>query len=301
MKIIKIYGGLGNQMFQYAFAKNMEKLTGDKVFIDTEWGNRNTIHNGYELEKLFPVNMEKAKKQDIERLSTQPDSLKNKIRKKYFTKKTHYIDRSFKFKPEVFEFKGDLYYEGYWQSEKFFFESKGEIKKAFTFPEITGTENKNLIKTIDEKTAAIHIRRGDYLKEKLLYVCNLDYYNKSIDKLVNEYNIHKLLVFSNDIQWCKENLKKEKLEIKYCNWNTGLDSWKDMALISLCPYNIISNSSFSWWAAYLNKNHGKKILCPEIWALKNKNPLSYYKFDFSDVIPDEWERIFFFDKSIKLR
>lgn len=291
MKIVKIYGGLGNQMFQYAFAKNLEKLTGDNVFIDTEWGNKNTIHNGYELDKLFPVNMKKAKNEDIERLSTQPDSLKDKIRKKYFTKKTHYIDKVFRYNPELYRLKGDIYFEGYWQSEKFFFESRNEIKQTFSFPEISGTENKELINIIDGKTAAIHVRRGDYLKEKYLFVCDKNYYKNSIDILINKYGITKLIVFSNDIEWCRENLNKRELETIYCTWNSGSDSWKDMALISLCPYIIISNSSFSWWAAYLNKNPGKKILCPEIWAKKNKNPFSYYKFDYKDVIQEDWEKV----------
>ena len=173
--------------------------------------------------------MKKAKNDEIEMNSTKPDTLKDKIRKKYFTKKTHYIDKVFRYNPELYRLKGDIYFEGYWQSEKFFFESRNEIKQTFSFPEISGLKNKELINKIDGKTAAIHVRRGDYLKEKYLFVCDKNYYKNSIDILIIKYGITKLIIFSNAIVWCRDNLNKQEVQPLYCNWNTGADSWKDMA------------------------------------------------------------------------
>ena len=290
MKIVKIYGGLGNQMFQYAFAKELNNKFPNEVFIDTIWGNKNTIHHGYELDKLFNIDLNEADVKSIKELSTSPDNFFLKIKRKYFTKKTHYIDKDFIFSDKVFNQSKNCYYEGYWQSEDFFSSVKEQIKNIYQFKLPLDKENQDLLSKLGNNSLSIHVRRGDYLKEKSLNICNLDYYKNALNKILKEEKITGIIFFSNDIDWVKENINTENIPTYYSTKNLGKDSWKDMALMSLCSHNIIANSSFSWWAAYLNNNPTKKILCPEIWGLSSpKN--SYYHFDFSRVTPKEWIKV----------
>ena len=290
MKIVKIYGGLGNQMFQYAFAKELEHRFPKEVFIDTFWGNKNTIHHGYELDTLFNIDIKEADEKAIKKLSTSPDNLLLKIRRKYFTKKTHYIDKDFIFSDKIFKTTKDCYYEGYWQSEDFFSSVKKEIKEIYKFKLPLDEDNLELLKNAGKNSLSIHVRRGDYLKEKSLNVCNLEYYQNALNKILSEEKISGIIFFSNDIDWCKKNIKTDDIPTFYSTKNTGKNSWKDMALMSLCSHNIIANSSFSWWAAYLNDNKNKKILCPKTWGISSTKK-SYYHFNFSRVCPQDWIKI----------
>ena len=113
-------------------------------------------------------------------------------------------------------------------------------------------------------TVSIHIRRGDYLKDKQRNnICNVEYYKLAIEKIKTYIEHPSFFVFSDDINWCKENFQNE--EFNFIDWNTGNNSFIDMQLMSNCKHNIIANSSFSWWAAWLNINSNKIIIGPMYW------------------------------------
>ena len=175
----------------------------------------------------------------------------------------------------------NVYLSGYWQSEKYFSKSKDAIRKTYTFPQLTGTENllakDDILKS---NSVSLHVRRGDYLKSKDLGgVCTTEYYKKAIDYISMKIDNPKFFIFSDDILWCENNLEVE--DARYINFNKGKDSYQDMHLMSLCKHNIIANSSFSWWGAWLNSNKNKIVISPKIW-FKNRN------ISTNDLLLEEW-------------
>ena len=311
MKIVKINGGLGNQMFQFAFYKALQHSNNNEVFIDLSayQGKQfqdgiNLLHNGFELPELFSITYQEAPLKNVKKLSTQPKNLLNRVLRKYFTKKTHFIDKNFGFNEELISkpLPSNIYLEGYWQTEKYFSHIKDELLKDFSLKTPLSKKNLDILEDAGTETASIHIRRGDYLKTQTLNVCSKDYYLNAIKLLFSKANPKSILVFSDDIPWCKSDLKLEEyldsiLEIKdvkvyYIDWNTGKDSYQDMQLMSKCKYHIIANSSFSWWGAYLDPNPEKIVIAPSVWNLRELNPSidRYYKNSYTDILPSSWIR-----------
>ncbi len=299
MKIVKIQGGLGNQMFQYAFSKSLEKH-GHQVFLDTSLYKKaiirdgiNYTHNGFELENVFSIKYLEAPSYLVKKLATLPKNIISRLKRKYLTKKTHYIDKFFRYTPEILTQTKDTYLEGYWQTEKYFTGIEKDIRDTFQFNNVVSKKTKNAIELIkNNSVCSIHVRRGDYLNEKAHAVCTEIYFNNAIRHVLQANTITHFFVFSNDIAWAKENLNFQNIQTMFVDWNIGTDSWQDMYIMSKCQINIIANSSFSWWAAWLNEHKAKRVIAPSVW---NKRELdykdNYYKFDFSEIVPDTWERI----------
>ncbi len=282
MKIVKIKSGLGNQMFQYAFAKTLESLTGESVTIDLSQYKIEHLHNGFELARLFNIDLKEAPKETVELLSTIPDSFIKRIQRKFFTKPTHYIENETVFNSNVFEIQSSCYFEGYWQSEQYFYPIKNKIIDLFEFKQPLNHSTERLCSQIDDSTVSMHIRRGDYLlgMNRNLNLCTLDYYNAAVTLLQSYKSINKIIIFSDDIPWCKKNLEFKNIELIFVDWNKNEDSWQDMYLMSKCHHNIISNSSFSWWGAYLNQHWDKMVIAPAQWNKKQKRNLR--------ILPSDW-------------
>lgn len=149
---------------------------------------------------------------------------------------------------------------GYFQSEKYFADCKELVMNAFEPSE----ELVNKIKSkygslLDGNTCSIHVRRGDYVGNKTYYQCDLNYFNNALNKINSLEKIDNFIVLSDDIAWCKRNFPPH---FTFIDGNIDIE---DLYLISLCKHNIMSNSSFSWWGAWLNKNVNKKIIAPRLW------------------------------------
>ena len=251
-------GGLGNQMFQYAYARNLSILNKDEFYLDTSFYN----HQVGVTPRVFSLN-------SFPKLSINleiPTIVKPKIITDNFVYDSQNI------------FKGDCFLDGYWQSEKYFKESKNTIIDDFS----PDNENKKkLLKKypqVNNNSISLHIRRTDYLTSNGYHpVQTIDYYNKAIDILGNYENI---FIFSDDINWCKENLSFKNM--LFVENNTDVE---DLWLMSLCKKNIIVNSSFSWWGAYLNKNKDKKVIAPSKWFGEGVN------LNTHDIVPEEWIKI----------
>ena len=293
-------------MFCYAFALALQNA-GHEVFVDTAVYKTKTIrngidfcHNGLEVQRLFGIEFAEADIADVRRLSVPADGLFNRVRRKYFTPKTHYIDTVFAYTQSLLTDKRDRYLEGYWQTEKYFVPIEQEIRKLFAF-KLPLSQKSASVKARIEHTgntkdlyhcAALHVRRGDFLATKSLHVCTQTYYNNAIAYVQKNHPDCTFYVFSDDLVWCRENLNFCGAKTVFVDWNTGTDSWQDMAIMSVCPCNIIANSSFSWWSAWLNNNPCKLIIAPSVWnrrELEYKD--SYYKYDYSDIVPENWIRI----------
>lgn len=293
MIVVELKGGLGNQMFQYAFAsilakKNSVPIKIDKSFFDlTERGLGHTPRN-FEL-NIFNVSILQATSSDF--LLFHQLSTINKIKRKLgFNFPKIYNEPSFDFHQKGLSLKTPVFIKGYFQSYKYWINNEDFIKEYFSF---STTEldciNKGLLLKLNEQiTVAIHIRRGDYVNDTLIHQthgsCSLDYYLNAIKLLTSKNKNFTLVFFSDDSDWVKAQFKDLPYSKIIVDHNKGEDSWKDMLLMSSCHHNIIANSSFSWWAAWLNKNPEKVVIAPKKWFANNE-------LEVKDLIPSEWIRL----------
>lgn len=283
MKIVNIIGGLGNQMFQYAFALALKEKHKDEIIkIDTSHFNyifvkrirSANLHNGYEIEKVFPnASLPHATALDLMKLTWyMPNYVLSRVVRKLFPpRKTEYIQRPsdiFAFNEDVLNVKGSGYYEGVWQAVGYLKGVQYKLQEVFAHP--TPNEyNAGLIKEISScNSVGLHVRRGDYLfAPEFNGICDLKYYKKAIAEVLKDKQKHHFYIFSNDIAWCKDNIEPllHGHDVVYVNGNTGKNSCWDMFLMTYCKDLIIANSSFSWWGAFLNKR-ADKVVVPFPWV-----------------------------------
>lgn len=274
MKVIKIIGGLGNQMFQYSlFLSLCRRFPDEDIFTDTSYFSTYHLHNGLELERVFNIGLNQAPFGKLLKV-TYPVKwykLSRAIRKFLPKRKTELVDTTeFVYNPEVFT-PHSKYYDGYWQAYIYFDDYRDLILEKFRFSMPINSESRKLIAELDANgnSVSIHIRRGDYLKDSIFAgVCGIEYYEKALDYIFSKISNPVFYVFSDDIDWCRDNITPllNGCECRFVDWNRGTDSPLDMLLMSKCSNNIIANSSFSWWGAYLNR-HSEKIVCaPVKWT-----------------------------------
>jgi len=247
-------GGLGNQMFQISAAHSIALKHNDVSGFDFDNCTTNLQGN--------PAN-------------TYRDTIFQNVNKiKNYKFENLHVEKKHSF--ENISYKNNLLLDGYFQSEKYFYEFKEEIINLF---KIDGFFDEEIFNTFsfDRPTVSVHVRRGDYLNfPKIHPTCSIDYYIESMSFFPN----HNFIFISDDIRWVMENFKGPN--IKYSNFNNEI---KDLRLMTLCHHNIISNSTFSWWGAYLNKNSEKKIISPKTWF----GPMG--PKDQEDIIPINWLKI----------
>jgi hypothetical protein len=290
MKIVRIIGGLGNQLFQYSlYLALKQKYPSEVVKIDISLFNDYKLHSGFDLTNIFNIYAEIATKKEIRKYSRTIDNYKLSriIRHLLPPKRTEFIEKlEYVVNDEVF-ITNKVYFEGYWQNENYFKKIESIVKSQFSV--VFDINDKVNISVIDDiinsQSVSVHIRRGDYLNHHFYKgICELDYYERAI-KLVNEKISNPVFfIFSNDFEWVKSKLPAILDGNKYVliDWNYGENSYKDMILMSLCKYNVIANSTFSWWAAWLNSNLNKMVICPDRWTnIPNSE----------EIIPKEWIKL----------
>jgi len=291
MKIVKVIGGLGNQMFQYAFFIALSKrFPNEEVLVDCSFFDSYGLHNGLELESVFDIKLPKASKRQLlkVRWPVKNYNMYRVIRKFFPNRKTEYIEmEEFVFDKFVFEQNGDIYFDGYWQNHLYFNDISEIISTSFIFKNILDERNEDLLQYIkrEKSSISIHVRRGDYLKSNLYKgLCDLDYYRNAIKYIINKLDNPVFFVFSNDIDWCKDNLMDllNAFPTIFVSWNDGKNSYIDMQLMSCCKYNIIANSSFSWWAGWLNPFYDKIVIAPTKWVNRSGS---------ENIIPDGWIKL----------
>lgn len=277
MKTVRFIGGLGNQMFQYAFYKRLKtEFPNEPIFADTHLLETYKLHNGYELNRIFGISLNEINGEDLKKFVYPFKRYKiNRIFEKIFPKRNVFEEKSdFIYDTQMFNIKSDGYYIGYWQNYKYFEPVKSEILSEFEFKNPLTNSNSEILQKITEtNSVSLHIRRGDYQKLKLYAnICDLAYYENAIKHINSIINDPVYFIFSNDIDWCKANIINMLGNNEYyiIDWNKKENSYADMQLMSYCKNNVIANSSFSWWAAYLNKNIQKTVIAPKKW-LNRKN------------------------------
>ncbi len=287
MRIIRIKAGLGNQMFQYAFYKAILKKYGSAK-IDLDAFNIQNFHHGYELEKIFGIQSLICSDRERKQLSNLGSDVISKIKLKLFGRKSsEYVEKQFNYSDEVFHLgEKNVYFDGNWQSEKYFMNIKDEVRKTFTFRNKLNEKNQRTSDYIkSSNSVSLHVRRGNYLRKPLFWGgCNIEYYNKAINIIIERVENPIFFIFSDDMDWCRKNIKIKGHEITYVSWNRGDESYVDMQLMSSCKHNIMANSSFSWWSAWLNDNKNKIVIAPEKW-------FNSEEINCSDLIPETWLKI----------
>ena len=275
MKIVKILGGLGNQMFQYALYLALKnKFPNEKILVDCTYFKTYHLHTGLELHRVFGLKLPYANYFDLMKVSRPVFSFKlsRVIRKILPPRKTECLEAvDYTFNQHVFD-NGDKYYDGYWQNYKYFENCKEVIIEAFSF-KIPLNHNSSMIlsslSNSEQESVSIHVRRGDYLKSKnYAGLCGVDYYKRAIQYVNSQLNNPVYFLFSDDMAWSKEYITPmlNGYKVYYVDWNKNENAPLDMLLMSKCKHNIIANSSFSWWAAYLNQNSGAIICAPRKWT-----------------------------------
>lgn len=293
MLIIKLQGGLGNQMFQYTFASILAKKDNMKVLIDNSFFKQAERSQGFtprvfEL-ALFNNQLKMASESEVN--SFNHLSKINKVKKKLgFGYPKIYEEPSFDFQIAALSIKSPVYLKGYFQSYKYLIGYEQFIRQFFSFPvdNLDEINKELLLKIKSTNSIAIHIRRGDYVTDQTTAQyhgsCSLDYYLEAIKLLTSENKDFTLIFFSDDSDWVKENFHDLSYLKIIVDHNKAEHSWKDMLLMSACHYNIIANSSFSWWAAWLNESPEKKVIAPKKWFAETN-------INTNDLIPSEWIRL----------
>lgn len=282
---LRLNGGLGNQMFQWAFAQMIEETTDMEVYLDMSYFNMRKARP-YQLDifKLKPRFIEDWQtKLKLEILWTFRFLFPKLFGIQIYSESHFNFDINF-----INHIKPNTYIEGFFQSELYFSTVEKRLRDDFTFVDGIFDENRKLANLMLEQNAiSVHIRRGDYVQKKRYAnqyaVCSPEYYKKAVEYIAQHHPEPVIYVFSDDIAWVKTHIRFPYKTV-YVGHNKGKDSYYDMRLMSLCKHNVIANSSFSWWGAWLNSNPDKIVVAPKKW-FKDSRIIQ------TDVIPKSWVQL----------
>ncbi len=292
MVIGHILGGIGNQMFQYAAARALSLSKEQPLYLDILDFDGYSLHSGFQLNTTFCLQTKLAGSELIRKiLGFRNQQLIKKLIKrplfKYLRGCNFIMEPHAHYWPQIESAPENCYLYGYWQSEKYFKAFENVIRKDFCFRNSLDDYNTDLKSKIDETiSVSVHVRRGDYISDsktsQIMNVCGINYYRDAINRIALQINAPHFYIFSDDMQWVRENLNLP-YSVTYVDHNFGKNSYIDMQLMSACKHNIIANSSFSWWGAWLNLNPEKIVIAPSKWFINSNND--------SDVVPSTWVRI----------
>lgn len=295
MIIVRLQGGLGNQMFQYAAGRSLAhhrntSLKLDDSFLRDRTPREEFTYRDYEL-NIFTLNVGIANKEELQPFFAKPSGLLDKASHRLReTLQPHQVfrQRVFHFDEQFFNCKKDTYLDGYWQSYRYFDPIEQILRNDFQFRAIPNDKNAEILSKLSkEQSVSVHVRRGDYVKHKKANlhhgVCPVEYYQSAMQYVADRVKGAHFYFFSDDIEWARQNLGHD-YQASYINHNTGDTSFEDMRLMSHCKHNITANSSFSWWGAWLNSNPGKIVVAPKQWFNDTSR-------DTSDLTPKNWIRL----------
>lgn len=286
MVAIELIGGLGNQMFQYATARALALSRQEKLVLDNQLFTNYALHdyglNHFNIDCSF---LEKDKS------VVEPLRILEKVKAILSRKKIYhpYIEQDLTYDKELFEFSHkNIFLKGYFQSEKYFIRFENQLRRDFEIISPLKKETTEMLELINaENSVSLHIRRGDYVSNPeanaVHGTCDLNYYHKAIEIIKKEIENPVFFIFSDDIDWAKENLKINSIT-HFVDFNDASTNYEDLKLMSNCKHNIIANSSFSWWGAWLNSYKSKIVIAPSKW----------FKTDIhncKDIIPESWLKI----------
>ncbi len=291
MKIVKIKGGIGNQLFQYCFAYLIGKQTGKAVRLDMS-AYENSIEDSIRVPRLLKlkISLPVASRADINKVcyfrhggNTQTNIYRGKILAEILLNKRYFFERN-----RAYIDPGSIadydYYDGYWQSWRYVSDVWEEIKSELSpQKELSCATQKMIDEVSAENSVFIGIRRGDYKNAKKHYGSfGNEYFQKAISYINNRIEDPTFYVFSDDISWVKENIDLAGQNVVYREKTDVIDDLEELFIMAACKHSIISNSTFHGWGAWLNDNGGKIVVAPSTWFFDNK-PI--------DIVPPHWIKI----------
>jgi hypothetical protein len=287
--IIRLVGGLGNQMFQYAAGRAVAYRTNMPLKLDIKYFEKYKLRS-YQL-GCFNINEDFASDKEI-------SYFKKPAKKQVISYMIHIImnrckrievikQKIFGYNPYISKIKSSAYLDGYWQSEKYFSDVADIIRNEFTLKNRPNDENLKLLEKIkDFDSVSMHIRRGDYVSDPKTNETHgfigLDYYNKAIGFISSRIDKPYIIVFSDDIYWARRNFTTS-LPVYFISNDNGNDC-EQLWLMSKCKHHIIANSSFSWWGAWLSGNDSKIVIAPEKWFADKA-------MESRDIYVDSWVKL----------
>lgn len=267
MVIVKLMGGLGNQLFQYALGRNLAQRNNDELKLDISYFEDNALRKyrlgNFQIKEDFATTDEVTKTEKI----FEPD---------------------LSFHGDILQRLGDIHLIGYWQSEKYFRSIGDLIRLEFVLKNEISLESRTILNQITNFPAvAIHVRRGDYVTNQVtnayLGLCSLDYYAQAVKKLKKSFANLRFFIFTDDPNWVASVPFFQDLSPTIVVNNLEKE-WEDLYLMSQCKYFVIANSSFSWWGAWLSPQKNKVVYAPSKWF---KNPDA----NSIDIVPVTWYRL----------
>lgn len=289
MLVTKIFGGLGNQMFQFAAGRALALQLGQPLLLDVSHFENDNSHQGFELQKVF--------KNDF-RIATidQIKSARGVLGRGNFRYLGRILPNNIMVKLGVINephfnywigwetIRHARYLFGYWQSERYFKNYEDVIRSDFSFKApLAGRNTEIATAMMSSNSVSLHIRRGDYvsnLKANAMHgVCELTYYKLAIEYIEKHVCNPNYYIFSDDIEWAISNLKLDG-SATFVDHNVGGGSYLDMQIMSMCKHHIIANSSFSWWGAWLIPGAEKIVIAPKKWFAS--------AVDTSSLLPPRW-------------
>jgi len=295
--IVHLVGGLGNQLFQYACGRSValrwEKERGRKVVFKLDlsaFQTHYTLHK-YSLHHLcikenIASQKEIAELRPVGKLGHLRALVDPWIKKRF--EKTRFQEKGLTFDRSIFEKKPPLYLEGYWQTEKYFNEIASVLREEFKVKTEPSSRNREWADRIAGcESVSLHVRRADYVSnnqtQSLHGTCDMGYYREAVAQMAKSVRNPHIFVFADDPVWAAEHVRFD-FPTFYVADNNAETNYEDFRLMSLCSHNIIANSTFSWWGAWMNPNPKKRVVAPRQWF----QDLSK---DASDLVPENWVRI----------
>lgn len=287
MIIVRIWEGLGNQMFQYAYARALQ-AKGMEVRIDMgkaydeifdKYRNhiqRTTAIQNFNL-RVKPIDVYKYGRYSYLYQDTPVRKMLYTLGKNSMWFYNFYEEEEQKYSRKAEEIKGNYYIKGWFQSERYFKDIRNILLKEFTPKKKIIISEKIREALNSPQSVSVHIRRGDYVK--INNTVSLFYYQKAIQCIRQFYQNPIFLVFSDDLDWVKSNIPMEG-EFIYVNEDRKMQDYEELLVMSKCKSNIIANSTFSWWAAWLNQNKEKCVIAPKVWFQGQEG-----------IVPEEWVRL----------
>ncbi|MDP3792937.1 MAG: alpha-1,2-fucosyltransferase [bacterium] len=282
MIIVKLMGGLGNQLFQYALGRRLALKNKTELFLDISRLESYGKPRQYSLSHLAIAGS----------IATNKQLAKLKIINlfdffKPYGKKSIIRERGYPFDPSVINAPRNVYLDGHWQTEKYFKDIEDTIRRDIT---IKDPPDKKYLTILDKirrtNSVSLHVRRTDYLVGKntsVFTICQLEYYKQALMFIAQKIGIQELFVFSDDIEWANKNISFP-CPITFVS-DSNFADYQELMLMSSCKHNIIANSTFSWWGAWLNNNPQKIVITPKNWFV------AAAAIDEKDMIPSTWIKI----------
>lgn len=291
--ITRIFGGLGNQMFQYAVGFRLAKKLKVNLKLDISGYTTDPLRK-FTLGKLN-ISGSIATPADLAPFSKRGSRAILSTFRRLFTgagvsTPLGFVkEPKFTFNPEVLTLTNTpLYLDGYWQSEKYFIDVADDLRKEFCVAAGPTGDNISMLQRIKAADAVcLHIRRGDYVKNQhtnsVHGTASLEYYYQAIRQIQSTHPLLELFVFSDDVGWVRENLHAT-VPTTFVDHNGPDSDYEDLRLMSACKHHIMANSTFSWWAAWLGEHSGQIAIAPKKW-------FNSADLDSTDLVPARWLRM----------